>query len=105
MENQNKESFNEVKTRLDEIVEAVSDEDISLDDALCLYEEAVKLGMRATSLLEEDIDQEQVDEMVFCLESAEAASNEQEGAGLDTAELKAQVMTGTPTRIEAETNE
>lgn len=47
--------FGEVKARLDEIVEAVSSEDISLDDALELYEEAVKLGMRASSLLEERI--------------------------------------------------
>lgn len=47
--------FGEVKARLDEIVEAVSSEDISLDDALELYEEAVKLGMRASSLLEEKI--------------------------------------------------
>lgn len=47
--------FGEVKARLDEIVEAVSSEDISLDDALELYEEAVKLGMKASSLLEERI--------------------------------------------------
>lgn len=47
--------FGEVKARLDEIVEAVSSEDISLDDALELYEEAVRLGMRASSLLEEKI--------------------------------------------------
>lgn len=47
--------FGEVKARLDEIVEAVSAEDISLDDALELYEEAVKLGMKASSLLEESI--------------------------------------------------
>lgn len=47
--------FGKVKARLDEIVEAVSAEDISLDDALELYEEAVKLGMKASSLLEEKI--------------------------------------------------
>lgn len=72
MDNQSKESFNEVKTRLDQIIEAVSDETISLDDALGLYEEAVKLGMQATSLLEGDIDQDQVDEAVAALEEIEA---------------------------------
>lgn len=41
-----------VKARLDEIVEAVGDESISLDDALQYYEEAVKLGMRASELME-----------------------------------------------------
>lgn len=54
MENSS-ESFEEVKGRLDEIVEAVSDENISLDDALKLYEEAVQLGLRASSLLEENL--------------------------------------------------
>ena len=46
-------SFESVKTRLDEIVDAVNAQDISLDDALDLYEEAVKLGIQASTLLEE----------------------------------------------------
>lgn len=48
-------SFEDVKARLDEIVDAVGDENISLDAALDLYEEAVKLGMQASTLLEEGI--------------------------------------------------
>ena len=48
-------TFENVKERLDEIVDAVNDESISLDDALDLYEEAVKLGMQASTLLEEGI--------------------------------------------------
>ncbi len=47
--------FAEVKTRLDEIVEAVSDESLSLDDALTLYEEAVSLGLKVSDLLESSI--------------------------------------------------
>ena len=35
------DSFEAVKTRLDEIVDAVSDDELALDDALALYEEAV----------------------------------------------------------------
>ena len=76
MDTQNSESFNEVKERLDQIVEAVSAEGISLDDALSLYEEAVSLGMQATHLLEEDIDQEQVDEALQALEESEQGSAE-----------------------------
>lgn len=48
------QSYSEVKARLDEIVSAVDSEDLPLDDALALYEEAVKLGMRTVSLIEED---------------------------------------------------
>jgi exodeoxyribonuclease VII small subunit len=51
----NPESFEEVKTRLDEIVEAVSSDTIPLEDALKLYEEAVDLGLVASSLLEENL--------------------------------------------------
>ena len=40
------DSFEAVKTRLDEIVDAVSDDELALDDALALYEEAVGLGLR-----------------------------------------------------------
>ena len=44
----NTESFEEVKRRLDEIVDAVADDDLPLDDALKLYEEAVQLGLRVS---------------------------------------------------------
>lgn len=44
-----------VNRRLKEIVQSVSDDDIDLDRALSLYEEAVDLGMRASELIEEDI--------------------------------------------------
>lgn len=50
------ESFEDLKVRLDEIVEAVSDDDLPLDEALELYEEAVALGLRASDLLEEGIE-------------------------------------------------
>lgn len=48
-------SFSSVKARLDEIAEEVSREGISLDDALALYEEAVKLGLAACDLSESDL--------------------------------------------------
>lgn len=47
-------SFEEVRSRLDEIVDEVNAEGISLDEALALYEEAVKLGLSACDLSEQD---------------------------------------------------
>ena len=55
-------SFEELKSRLDEIVEAVNDKDLPLDQALSLYEEAVGLGLRASDLLEQGIDEASVQE-------------------------------------------
>jgi exodeoxyribonuclease VII small subunit len=49
-------TFDGVSARLREIADAVSDEDISLDDALSLYEEAIKLGTQAADLCEEGIE-------------------------------------------------
>lgn len=54
MDNQSS-SFEEIQTRLQEIVDAVQDDSLPLDDALTLYEEAVQLGLRASALLEEGI--------------------------------------------------
>lgn len=50
------DSFEAVKVRLDEIVDAVSNDGLELDAALALYEEAVGLGLRASDLLEENIE-------------------------------------------------
>lgn len=44
--------FAALRARLEEIAAAVSADDISLDDALDLYEEAAKLGAQATDALE-----------------------------------------------------
>ncbi len=53
MSDSNATSYDQVRDRLDEIVEAVSAPGISLDEALALYEEAVKLGLSACDLSEE----------------------------------------------------
>lgn len=47
------DSFTEIKARLDEIVAAVSDESLPLEEALTLYEEAAKLGLRVSALIEQ----------------------------------------------------
>lgn len=49
------QDFEAMKSRLDEIADEVSAEGISLDDALALYEEAVKLGLAACDVSEADI--------------------------------------------------
>lgn len=48
------ESYGQVKQRLDQIAQEVKSPDVSLDDALALYEEAVKLGLQASNLIEDD---------------------------------------------------
>lgn len=59
-------SFTEIRSRLEEIASQVRGDDIALDKALDLYDEAVKLGMRATELLEviEEGDSGNVDKQV-----------------------------------------
>ncbi len=49
--------FGDVKQRLEQIADAVSDEDLSLDQALDLFEEAVSLSMQAGGLLEVGVDE------------------------------------------------
>lgn len=56
MPNQTYDTFDEVANRLKEIADKVGDENLPLDDALNLYEEAVGLGLRASDLLEKDTD-------------------------------------------------
>lgn len=56
----------EIRSRLEEIASQVRGDDIALDKALDLYDEAVKLGMMATELLEviEEDDSGNVDKQV-----------------------------------------
>ena len=55
MGEQDPQSFEDMKLRLDQIVAAVSDEDLPLEDALSLYEEAVGIGLAASRIMEEGI--------------------------------------------------
>lgn len=69
-------SFDQVKARLDEIVDAVGSSEMPLDEALSLYEEAVGLGLRASELLEENIEARDA-------EAGAGAAGETEAAGPD----------------------
>ncbi|WP_307982556.1 exodeoxyribonuclease VII small subunit [uncultured Senegalimassilia sp.] len=73
-------SFEELKGRLDEIVEAVNDKDLPLDQALSLYEEAVGLGLRASDLLEQGIDEASVQEALASDAPAELADGTAQSA-------------------------
>lgn len=75
--NDHLQDFEAIKTRLEEIVEAVSDESIPLDDALDLYEEAVELGMRVSDVLEDDIE---VDEAALAGEDAGEQTQDSESS-------------------------
>ena len=48
------DSFESVRARLEAIVDEVNAEGITLDEALKLYEEAVKLGLQACDMSEEE---------------------------------------------------
>lgn len=52
LESLDRQSFSQIRDRLEEIASQVRGDDLSLDAALDLYDEAVKLGMKATELLE-----------------------------------------------------
>ena len=56
MAQQTGRTFEDMQQRLEQIVDEVAAEDISLDDALALYEEAVKLGLAACDLSETDVE-------------------------------------------------
>lgn len=48
-------SYSQINDRLKQIITQVGDGSIALDDALDLFDEAVQLGVRASTLMEEDI--------------------------------------------------
>ncbi len=52
MDSETEQTFTEIRDRLEDIAAQVKGDDVSLDTALDLYDEAVKLGMQATELLE-----------------------------------------------------
>lgn len=80
MSDSNAASYDQVRDRLDEIVEAVSAPGISLDEALALYEEAVKLGLSACDLSEEGaeelLEQDAANLTTEQAEQAEATDNQ-----------------------------
>lgn len=69
-------NFENIKQRLDQIVERVSEDDIDLDEALTLYEEAVKLGVAACDASEFDTESEDADENKSEAESANPDGSE-----------------------------
>lgn len=93
MADEERRSFEGVHERLSQIVDEVSAEDISLDDALKLYEEAVKLGLSACDLSEQDIEAH--------LAAADAAGTE---AGAEPAEGDAasEAADGAPEAVTAD---
>ena len=70
-------SFEDIKTRLDEIVSLVSDDSLPLDEALDLYEEAVGIGLQASRIMEEGIAEKEAEQAAQALQ--DAISNESKG--------------------------
>lgn len=82
--NETNATFEDVKTRLDEIVDAVNVDGISLDAALDLYEEAVKLGMQASTLLEEGIAVQPEESEAAEVDESNDEATAEEGEGVNS---------------------
>lgn len=100
----NYETYADVKARLDEIVEAVKDDNLPLDDVLDLYEEAVSLGLRVSDMLEDDIeDEDELEDASDELSDADAvradASGEDDSVSSDS---KNEAVADALTHAEAE---
>ena len=54
------QDYSEAKRRLEEIAESVARDDMPLDDALDLFEEAVSLGMQISDVLETGLDETEI---------------------------------------------
>lgn len=63
-------SFEDIKTRLDEIVSLVTDDSLPLDEALDLYEEAVGIGLQASRIMEEGIAEKEAEQAAQALRDA-----------------------------------
>lgn len=61
MSQNNYKTYDELNARLNEIADTVSNENIPLDDALTLYEEAVGLGLRGCEMLEVGISENEAE--------------------------------------------
>ena len=73
--------FEVVKARLEEIAQTVDDENLSLDEALDLYEEAVKLGLQASDLLAAGIVVEDEPDPEVSTTAPEDASTDKQASG------------------------
>lgn len=93
-------TFDESKARLEEIADMVEDPEISLDDALKLYEEAVRIGLHACDVSEQDIlgtDEARSPVEAEASGDAEAAAEMGDGAAPSIpSEADAPVAEGTP---------
>ena len=63
-------SFEDIKTRLGEIVSLVSDDSLPLDEALDLYEEAVGIGLQGSRIMEEGIAEKEAEQAAQALRDA-----------------------------------
>lgn len=75
--------FQQLKSRLEQIAAAVDGDDVSLDEALDLYEEAVGLGLQAINLLDVDITAQEEQQARMLEEGADALVDAPADAAID----------------------
>lgn len=77
--------FEAVKSRLEEIADAVGDESLPLDEALDLFEEAVSLGLKVSDYVEEGIIVDDPETETDATASSEAATSGESSSNADEA--------------------
>jgi len=84
------DDFEAIKNRLEEILDLVGNDDLPLDDALDLYEEAIALGMRVSDAIEEGIviDEQMLEDPAAQDRSSEEANEADDAASNDMASDK-----------------
>ena len=82
-------SFDELRERLEQIVDEVNAEGITLDESLALYEEAVKLGLSACDMSEQDALEAYGAEQAESRAAVEAGEQAESRAAADAADSRA----------------
>lgn len=90
--------FEAVKSRLEEIADAVGDESLPLDEALDLFEEAVSLGLKVSDYVEEGIIVDDPETETDAATSSETATSGESSPNADGA-----AVSGSPAPNESAT--
>lgn len=95
-------SFTDIKARLEQIITSVKDKEVSLENSLDLFDEAIKLGSRAVDMVDAvDLDDSELvatdadalphkNTSTTDVENDTSVSNELESSAKDTASSKVQ---------------
>ena len=99
--NREDQGFGDAKSRLEEIADLVGDENMPLDEALDLFEEAVSIGLDISNLLEDGLLEELQGDAAPQAGDQAAASEPQAGEATAAGETDAGQQANAPARLES----